>query len=55
MRAWLYCYLTPGKTLKVFRLKNRNYELIEELGFGDTLTSPLFPGLTLSISSLWER
>lgn len=50
---WLFD--PPGKTLKVFRLKKRKYELIEDLGFGDTLTSPLFPGLTLSISSLWER
>ena len=43
-----------GETITIFRLKDREYELVEELRFGDTLTSPLFPGLRLPVSSLWE-
>jgi len=43
-----------GETITIFRLKDREYELVEELRFGDALTSPLFPGLRLPVSSLWE-
>ena len=43
-----------GKTAEIFRLKEGEYELAGFLGFGDTLTSPLFPGLSLPVSSLWE-
>jgi Uma2 family endonuclease len=43
-----------GKTLEILRLKEGEYELAAHLGFGDTLTSLLFPGLSLSVSSLWE-
>ncbi len=43
-----------GKTVEIFRLKEGEYELEATLGFGDTLTSLLFPGLRLPISSLWE-
>jgi Uma2 family endonuclease len=43
-----------GKSVEVFRLKEEEYEPAERLGFGDTLTSPLFPGLRLSVASLWE-
>lgn len=43
-----------GKTVEIFRLKEGEYELVERWGFGDTLTSPLFPGLRLPVSSLWE-
>jgi Uma2 family endonuclease len=43
-----------GKTLEILRLKEGEYELAARLGFGDTLTSLLFPGLSLSVSSLWE-
>jgi Uma2 family endonuclease len=43
-----------GKSVEVFRLKGKEYELAGRLGFGDTLTSPLFPGLKLSVASLWE-
>ena len=43
-----------GKTVELFRLSQGAYELAERLGFGDTLTSPLFPGLSISVSSLWE-
>ncbi len=43
-----------GNTVDVHRLKEGEYELAERLGFGDTLTSPLFPGLRLPVASLWE-
>ena len=43
-----------GNSLEVFRLKGTEYELAERLGFGDTLTSPLFSGLKLSVASFWE-
>ncbi len=44
-----------AKTVEVFRLNQGNYELAASLVFGDDLTSPLFPGLSLPVSSLWER
>jgi Uma2 family endonuclease len=44
-----------GKNVKIFRLKGEEYELAERLGFGDALTSPLFPGLELAVAGLWER
>lgn len=43
-----------GKTVEIFRLEEDAYELVERVGFGDELTSPLFPGLSLPVSSLWE-
>jgi Uma2 family endonuclease len=43
------------KTVEVFRLHLGNYDLAASLAFGDELTSPLFPGLSLPVSSLWER
>ncbi len=43
-----------GKTVEIFRLKEGAYELVERLGFGDSLTSPLFLRLRLSVASLWE-
>jgi Uma2 family endonuclease len=43
-----------GNTVDVHRLKEGEYELAERLGFRDTLTSPLFPGLKLPVASLWE-
>jgi len=43
-----------GKNVEVFRLKEKSYEMEERFGFGDTLTSPLFPGLKLAVASLWE-
>jgi Uma2 family endonuclease len=43
-----------GKTVEVFRLAEGAYELVASLGFGDTLISSLFPGLSLPVSSLWE-
>jgi len=42
------------RTVEVFRLKEGEYELAEQLGFGEKLASPLFPGLSLPVSSLWE-
>jgi Uma2 family endonuclease len=42
------------KTVEVFRLQEGAYELDMSLGFGDELTSPLFPGLSLPVSTLWE-
>ncbi len=42
------------KMVEVFRLKEGAYELAARPGFADTLTSPLFPGLSLPVSSLWE-
>jgi Uma2 family endonuclease len=44
-----------GNSVEVFRLKEEGYELAERLGFGHTLTSPLFPGLQLAVASLWEK
>jgi Uma2 family endonuclease len=51
------CWLVDpeGESVEVFRLKEEGYELAEHLGFGDTLTSPLFPGLKLAVASLWEK
>ena len=43
-----------AKTVEVFRLQEGAYELDMSLGFGDELTSPLFPGLSLPVSTLWE-
>jgi Uma2 family endonuclease len=43
-----------GKGVEIFRLKEEEYELAARLGFRDTLTSPLFPGLNLAVTSLWE-
>ncbi len=43
-----------GRTVEIFRLKEGEYELAAQLGFGEKLTSPLFPGLGLPVSSLWE-
>lgn len=42
------------KVVEVFRLKEEEYDLAARLGFGDTLSSPLFPGLKLAVSGLWE-
>ncbi len=44
-----------GKNVEVFCLHEKEYELAERLGFGDMLTSPLFPGLKLAVASLWEN
>ena len=41
-----------GETIEIFRLGQGGYELVERLTFADTLTSPLFPGLRLAVSSL---
>jgi Uma2 family endonuclease len=43
-----------GRSIDVFRLEQGEYELVARLGWGDTLTSPLFPGLRLPVASLWE-
>jgi Uma2 family endonuclease len=43
------------KTVEVFRLQEGNYELAASLAPAEALTSPLFPGLSLPVSSLWER
>jgi Uma2 family endonuclease len=50
----LWLFDAKGRTVEVFRLKNGEYELVARLGWGDTLTSPLFPGLRLPVASLWE-
>ena len=42
------------KTVEILRLKEGEYELAARLGFEENLTSPLFPGLILPVSSLWE-
>lgn len=42
------------RTVEIFRMKEGAYELAARLGFADALTSPLFPGLSLPVSSLWE-
>ena len=42
------------KTVEIFRLKEGEYELAARLEFEENLTSPLFPGLILPDSSLWE-
>jgi Uma2 family endonuclease len=50
-----YWLVAPeGNTVDVLRLKEGEYELAERLGFGDTLSSPLFPRLKLPVASLWE-
>lgn len=43
------------KTIEIFRLREGAYELAANLAYRDKLESPLFPGLSLSVSSLWER
>ena len=42
------------RTVEIFRLKEGEYELAARLEFEENLTSPLFPGLILPVSSLWE-
>jgi Uma2 family endonuclease len=42
------------KTVEIFRLKEGEYELAAHLEFEENLTSPLFPGLLLPVSTLWE-
>ncbi len=50
--CWL---LEPdGKTVEIFRLRDGQYELAARLGWGESITSPLFPGPSLPVSSLWE-
>ncbi|MBI4164348.1 MAG: Uma2 family endonuclease [Acidobacteria bacterium] len=44
-----------AEIVEVFRLANDAYEQAASLGFGDELTSPLFPGLSLPVATLWER
>jgi Uma2 family endonuclease len=41
-------------TVEIFPLKEGEYELAASLGFEENLTSHLFPGLALPVSSLWE-
>jgi len=43
-----------GRTVEMFRLREGVYELAAALAYLDKLESPLFPGLTLPVSSLWE-
>lgn len=43
-----------AKTVEIFCLKEGAYELTAHLGFGDSLTSPTFPGFSIPVSSLWE-
>ena len=51
-----YWLIDPdGKTMEIFHLKEGEYQMAARLGFGETLTSPLFSGLSLPVSSLWER
>jgi Uma2 family endonuclease len=52
-----YWLIDPyGRTLQIFRLHGdeRQYGPAQLLGFTDTLTSPLFPGFSLPLASLWE-
>lgn len=42
------------KTVEIFRLQEGEYQLAQRLTFGDSITSPLFPNLSLPVSSLWE-
>lgn len=42
------------KTVEILRLVEGAYELAAHLRFGDEITSPLFSGLSLPVSSLWE-
>lgn len=43
-----------GRTIEVFRLSNGVYELVSLLGWNDLLHSPLLPGFSVSVSSLWK-
>jgi Uma2 family endonuclease len=42
------------KTVEIFRLRESAYELAAHLVPGEKITSPLFPGLSLPLDSLWE-
>ena len=42
------------KNVEVFRLKEKEYELAGVLNFSEHLSSPLLPGLSLPVSTLWE-
>jgi Uma2 family endonuclease len=50
------CWLIEpqSKTVQIFRLRGSEYEIAEVLGFNGTLTSPLLPGFSLPVSSLWS-
>lgn len=43
-----------GKPVEIFRLREAAYEMAARLSYKDNLESPLFPGLRLPVSSLWE-
>ncbi len=43
-----------GKTVEILRLKEGAFERVARLTFGDNITSPLFPGLSLPVAGLWE-
>ena len=50
-----YWLIDPvGRTVEIFRVREGAYELAAALAYHDKLESPLFPGLTLPVSSLWE-
>jgi Uma2 family endonuclease len=50
------CWLIEpqSKTVQIFRLRGSEYEIAEVLGFNGTLASPLLPGFSLPVSSLWS-
>jgi len=43
-----------GNSVEIFRLQRDGYEIAARLGFQDSLTSPLFPGLKLAVAGFWE-
>jgi Uma2 family endonuclease len=43
-----------ARTMEIFRLRNGAYELASPLVLGQYITSPLFPGFSLLLDSLWE-
>lgn len=43
-----------ARTMEIFRLRDGAYELAEHLVSGQDITSPLFPGFSLALDSLWE-
>lgn len=50
-----YWLIDPyGKTTQIFRLEGNQFRRSEILGVDDVIASPLLPGFSLPLASLWE-
>jgi Uma2 family endonuclease len=49
---WIVDWLL--RTIQIYRRQDAALQLVATLGDGDELTSPLLPGFSCSVASLWE-